>query len=288
MEKSYGVRPGAVIGHSPGEVAAAVVAGALSLEDGVRVICRRSALMSRIAGAGAMASVELPADQVLSELMTRDDDDVVIAVVASPQSTVIAGPAQTVRDLVAGWEQRGSSGTGDGRRGRGALSTSRSDPRRAIRGTGRTQPNGTASAVLFRDPVRPAGTAGLRCRLLGGQLASHRAVRRRRAGGGGRRLPGLRRTRPAPAAARRRRADRGRHRRTGGRVWPACKATAAARPVGGPAQRGRRGGLLGAVSRWAAGGRAAAGVDAPSAAHHPRRTGLPGDMAVAPFRHIRC
>ena len=106
MEKSYGVRPGAVIGHSPGEVAAAVVAGALSLEDGVRVICRRSRLMSRFAGAGAMASVELPADQVLSELMTRDDDDVVIAVVASPQSTVIAGPTQTVRDLVAAWEQR--------------------------------------------------------------------------------------------------------------------------------------------------------------------------------------
>ncbi len=107
MEKSYGVRPAAVLGHSAGEVAAAVVAGALSLEDGLRVICRRSALMSRMAGAGAMASVELPADQVLSELMTRDDDDVVIAVVAAPQSTVIAGPTAAVRELVAAWEQRG-------------------------------------------------------------------------------------------------------------------------------------------------------------------------------------
>jgi polyketide synthase 5 len=107
LEKSYGVRPGAVIGDSAGEVAAAVVAGALSLEDGLRVICRRSALMSRMAGAGAMASVELPADQVLSELLTRDDDDVVIAVVADPQSTVVAGPTEAVRELVAAWEQRG-------------------------------------------------------------------------------------------------------------------------------------------------------------------------------------
>ena len=104
--KSYGVRPGAVIGHSLGEAAAAVVAGALSLEDGVRVICRRSRLMSRIAGAGAMASVELPAQQVLSELAARGVNDVVVAVVASPQSTVIGGATQTVRELVAAWEQR--------------------------------------------------------------------------------------------------------------------------------------------------------------------------------------
>ena len=104
--KAYGVRPGAVIGHSLGEAAAAVVAGALSLEDGVRVICRRSRLMSTIAGAGAMASVELPAQQVVSELMTRGINDAVVAVVPSPQSTVIGGATQTVRDLVAAWEQR--------------------------------------------------------------------------------------------------------------------------------------------------------------------------------------
>ncbi|OSC39379.1 sulfolipid-1 biosynthesis phthioceranic/hydroxyphthioceranic acid synthase [Mycobacterium decipiens] len=104
--KSYGVAPGAVIGHSLGESAAAVVAGALSLADGVRVICRRSKLMTRIAGSGAMASVELPAQQVLSELMARGVNDAVVAVVASPQSTVIGGATQTVRDLVAAWEER--------------------------------------------------------------------------------------------------------------------------------------------------------------------------------------
>ncbi|OCB07368.1 polyketide synthase [Mycolicibacterium porcinum] len=105
--QAQGVRPGAVIGHSLGEGAAAVVAGALSLEDGLRLICRRSRLMSRIAGKGATAAVELPAKQVLSELTGRGTDDVVVAVVASPQSTVIAGTTQTVRDLVADWEQRG-------------------------------------------------------------------------------------------------------------------------------------------------------------------------------------
>ena len=104
--RAYGVQPGAVIGHSMGEAAAAVVAGALSLDDGVQVICRRSRLMSTIAGSGGMASVELPAEQVLLELMARGIDDVVLAVVASPQSTVIGGAKQTVSDLVAAWEQR--------------------------------------------------------------------------------------------------------------------------------------------------------------------------------------
>ncbi|MBV8787297.1 MAG: type I polyketide synthase, partial [Mycobacterium sp.] len=104
--KAYGVRPAAVIGHSMGEVAAAVVAGALTLDDGVRVICRRSRLMATIAGSGAMASVELPAEQVLLELMARGVDDVVLAVVASPESTVIGGATQAVRDLVIAWEQR--------------------------------------------------------------------------------------------------------------------------------------------------------------------------------------
>lgn len=105
--KAYGVAPGAVIGHSMGESAAAVVAGALSLEDGVKVISRRSKLMATIAGSGAMASVELPAKQVLSELAARGVRDVVLAVVSSPQSTVVGGAKESVRELVDHWEQRG-------------------------------------------------------------------------------------------------------------------------------------------------------------------------------------
>ena len=57
--RSYGVEPDAVIGHSMGEVTAAVVAGALTVAEGLRVIATRSRLMSRLAGKGAVALVEL-------------------------------------------------------------------------------------------------------------------------------------------------------------------------------------------------------------------------------------
>lgn len=109
--QAYGVGPGAVIGHSMGEVAASVVAGALTLEDGVAVICRRSRLMQTIAGhvdpTGAMASVEMPAQQVLSELAARGAADVVLSVIASPQSAVVGGARATIGTLVREWEERG-------------------------------------------------------------------------------------------------------------------------------------------------------------------------------------
>ena len=89
-----------------GAFAAAVVAGGLSLEDGLKVICRRSTLMKRISGSGAMAAVELPGQQVLSELSIRGVADVVLSVVASPTSTVVGGDAATIRDLVAAWEAK--------------------------------------------------------------------------------------------------------------------------------------------------------------------------------------
>ncbi|MDH6244149.1 sulfolipid-1 biosynthesis phthioceranic/hydroxyphthioceranic acid synthase [Mycobacterium sp. OTB74] len=104
--RARGVVPGAVIGHSMGEVAAAVVSGVLTLADGVKVICRRSRLMATISGSGAMAAVELPAQQVLSELAARGINDVVLAVVASPTSTVVGGAVESIRNLVADWESR--------------------------------------------------------------------------------------------------------------------------------------------------------------------------------------
>lgn len=110
--RAHGVEPAGVIGHSMGEVAAAVVAGALSPADGARVICRRSALLTRIAGQGAMATVGLGADAVQAELdaglgATSAADAVTVAVVAAPDATVVAGDTALLERLVAGWEARG-------------------------------------------------------------------------------------------------------------------------------------------------------------------------------------
>ncbi|MFD3486531.1 SDR family NAD(P)-dependent oxidoreductase [Streptomyces sp. NPDC058665] len=105
--RAHGVETAGVIGHSMGEVAAAVVAGALSLEDGVKVICRRSALLTRIAGAGAMATVGLDQAAVKAELAANGAESVSVAVLAAPDSTVVAGDTAQVERLVAAWQARG-------------------------------------------------------------------------------------------------------------------------------------------------------------------------------------
>ncbi len=98
--RSYGVVPDAVVGHSMGEVAAAVVAGALTVPDGLRVIATRSRLMrEQLAGRGAMALLGLP-EAAAAELLA-DFDDVSVAVVASPRQTVIAGPPDQVDAVIA-------------------------------------------------------------------------------------------------------------------------------------------------------------------------------------------
>ncbi|MGW2162257.1 SDR family NAD(P)-dependent oxidoreductase, partial [Nonomuraea sp. NPDC001699] len=93
--ESLGLRPDAVVGHSQGEIAAAVVAGGLSLSDGARVIALRSRLIGeRLAGLGAMASVPLPVDQV--DL----PDGLSIAAVNGPSSVVVSGDVEAVEELV--------------------------------------------------------------------------------------------------------------------------------------------------------------------------------------------
>ena len=86
--ESWGIRPDAVVGHSQGEVAAAVVAGALSLGDGARVIAARSRVIAaRLAGRGAMAAIGA-AEPVVARLL---EPGTVIAAVNGPESVVISG-----------------------------------------------------------------------------------------------------------------------------------------------------------------------------------------------------
>ncbi|MEV6638012.1 beta-ketoacyl synthase N-terminal-like domain-containing protein, partial [Actinoplanes sp. NPDC051470] len=93
--QAAGVHPNAVVGHSQGEIAAACVAGAISLRDAARVVALRSRVIGeRLAGQGAMASVTLPADEI--SLV----DGVWIAAYNGPASTVIAGSPDAVDQMV--------------------------------------------------------------------------------------------------------------------------------------------------------------------------------------------
>ncbi|WP_307783707.1 type I polyketide synthase [Streptomyces spinoverrucosus] len=103
--RALGVVPDAVIGHSVGEIAAAVTAGVLSLQDGARLICRRSILLRRVAGLGGMAMVNLPFEEAARRLAERTD--VVAAISASPSSTVVAGDAAAVESVSARWKDDG-------------------------------------------------------------------------------------------------------------------------------------------------------------------------------------
>ncbi|NKZ05534.1 type I polyketide synthase [Actinomadura latina] len=105
MWKSYGVTPGAVVGHSMGEVAAAVVAGALTPEDGVRVICRRSRLLTRLVGGGAMAVLGASADEVAR--LADGLPEVYAAVHSSPKQTVVTGDADQIAEVVKRAEAEG-------------------------------------------------------------------------------------------------------------------------------------------------------------------------------------
>jgi phthiocerol/phenolphthiocerol synthesis type-I polyketide synthase D len=101
----YGAQPAAVIGHSLGEVAAAVVAGAVSLADGVRIVKTRSRLLAATAGTGAMAMLEMSAADVADMLTAYPEVD--LAVFNAPRQTVVAGPVDQVLEVVAEAGRRG-------------------------------------------------------------------------------------------------------------------------------------------------------------------------------------
>ena len=103
--RSWGIEPAAVVGHSMGEVAAAYVAGALGLEDAMRVICRRSRLMRRISGQGAMAVVELSREEAEAALAGHETK-LSVAASNSPRSTILSGDPAALQAVLEALERQ--------------------------------------------------------------------------------------------------------------------------------------------------------------------------------------
>ncbi|MBI0294153.1 SDR family NAD(P)-dependent oxidoreductase, partial [Streptomyces sp. PRKS01-29] len=104
--RSYGVEPAAVIGHSQGEIAAACVAGALSLEDAARVVALRSKALRALSGLGGMVSVSLPVGEV-RERLDRWGERLSVAAVNGPSAVVVSGDADALDELLAACEGEG-------------------------------------------------------------------------------------------------------------------------------------------------------------------------------------
>jgi acyl transferase domain-containing protein len=104
--RSYGVEPAAVVGHSQGEIAAAYVAGGLSLADAARVVTLRARALVELAGHGGMAAVAA-ARSVVEELVARWPGRLAIASVNGPASTVVSGDPAAVEEMTAVGEAAG-------------------------------------------------------------------------------------------------------------------------------------------------------------------------------------
>ncbi|PZG90845.1 hypothetical protein C1I97_30380 [Streptomyces sp. NTH33] len=98
--RSVGVEPDAVVGHSQGEIAAAHVAGALTLDDAARVVALRSRAIAAWTGGGGMAAVALGA-AALRPLVERLRGQVYVATVNGPASTTVAADADALEELMA-------------------------------------------------------------------------------------------------------------------------------------------------------------------------------------------
>ncbi|MGW9643593.1 SDR family NAD(P)-dependent oxidoreductase, partial [Streptomyces albidoflavus] len=104
--EDWGIRPSAVIGHSQGEIAAACVAGALSLDDAARVVALRSRAIVALAGKGGMVSVPLPVERVREELAGYEGR-LSVAAVNGPASVVVSGDVAGLDELLARWTETG-------------------------------------------------------------------------------------------------------------------------------------------------------------------------------------
>ncbi|MFE3312937.1 type I polyketide synthase [Embleya sp. NPDC059213] len=104
--QTHGVRPAAVVGHSQGEIAAACVAGALTLADGAKVVALRSRAILDLAGTGGMVSVSVSASRAHA-LIGPLDGELTVAAVNGPNSVTVAGDQPAIDELLAVCEGQG-------------------------------------------------------------------------------------------------------------------------------------------------------------------------------------
>jgi acyl transferase domain-containing protein/acyl-CoA synthetase (AMP-forming)/AMP-acid ligase II/acyl carrier protein len=104
--QSWGILPDVIVGQSLGEIAAAHVAGALSLEDAMRVVVVRSRLMKRVAGQGKTALVGLPLEKAALAL-TGWEDMLAVAGSSSPEASVLSGDPSALDRVLASLEKQG-------------------------------------------------------------------------------------------------------------------------------------------------------------------------------------
>ncbi|MEV6810351.1 SDR family NAD(P)-dependent oxidoreductase, partial [Streptomyces sp. NPDC051129] len=104
--RAHGVEPDAVVGHSQGEIAAAYVAGALSLEDAAKVVALRSKALVALADQGGMVSVGLGPERA-AEFVARWAGRLTVAVVNAPGSVVVSGDLDALDELLAVCETDG-------------------------------------------------------------------------------------------------------------------------------------------------------------------------------------